>query len=269
MSPMPATTGSALYCGRVVHKRLLPFAHAFRYRTFQLFLELDELPDLDRRLRLFSHNRWNLFGFSDRDHGPRDGRPLRPWIDAHLADAGIDLEGGPVRLLCFPRVLGYVFNPLSIWFCHHRDGSLRALLYEVSNTFGERHSYLVPVSLGADGAPTPHSVAKRFYVSPFIGMAGRYDFRLTPPGERMVVSIRHTTAEGLLLVASQSGRRRPLDDRSLLGVLLGYPLLTLKVIAAIHWQALRLWAKGARPLRRPPPPAPEVTLIASPAVAAE
>ena len=177
---------SALYFGKVMHKRLRPFVHAFSYRVFSLYLDLDEAETLSRRLRLFSHNRWNLFSFQDRDHGPRNGSPLRPWIDRHLSAAGIDLEGGAVRLLCFPRVLGYVFNPLSIWFCHHVDGSLRAVLYEVRNTFGEKHGYLIPLAPGhKSGGAVIQDAAKAFYVSPFIAMEQRYDFRLAEPGEKL------------------------------------------------------------------------------------
>ena len=187
---------SALYFGKVMHKRLRPFVHAFSYRVFSLYLDLDEAETLSRRLRLFSHNRWNLFSFQDRDHGPRNGSPLRPWIDRHLSAAGIDLEGGAVRLLCFPRVLGYVFNPLSIWFCHHVDGSLRAVLYEVRNTFGEKHGYLIPLAPGhKSGGAVIQDAAKAFYVSPFIAMEQRYDFRLAEPGDRGVQRLGRAPAE--------------------------------------------------------------------------
>ena len=208
---------SALYLGHVRHTRLRPFVHAFTYRVFSLLIDLDELPALDRRLRLFSHNRRNVLSFMDRDHGPRDGSALRPWIERRLAADGIDISGGRVRLLCMPRVLGYVFNPLSVWFCHDREGALRAVLYEVSNTFGGRHGYLLPVS-GDHGAGGP---------------------------------VRFQDAAGPLLAATQTGRRRPLSDASLMGALAWAPALTWKVIAAIHWQALRLWLKGAPYYRRP------------------
>ncbi|MGF1591626.1 MAG: DUF1365 domain-containing protein [Kiloniellaceae bacterium] len=260
-----APTASALYFGKVMHKRLRPFVHGFTYRVFSLYLDLDELAACDRRLRLFSHNRWNLFSFHDRDHGARDGGALKPWIEAQLAAAGIDLAGGPVRLLCFPRVLGYVFSPLSIWFCHHADGSLRAILYEVRNTFGGKHGYLIPVAPGhRDGDAIVQSAAKRFYVSPFIAMDSRYDFRLAVPGERLAVAIHQWVPEGGQLLARQSGRRRTLSDGNLLRAFFAYPLMTAKVIGAIHWQALRLWLKGARTLPRPPAPAQSVTLVAAP-----
>lgn len=252
---------SCLYLGAVMHKRLRPFAHGFRYRVFSLFVDLDELPALDRKLRLFSHNRRNLFAFYDRDHGPRDGTPLRPWIDAHLRRADLDPAGGRVRLLCFPRMLGYVFNPLSIWFCHHADGHLLAVLYEVRNTFGERHGYLIPAAPSAPGAPLAQQADKAFYVSPFLGMEAGYRFRLKVPDARLAVAIRQSVPEGDQLVARQSGRRVALNDRALLFVFFAYPLMTMKVIAAIHWQALRLWWRGAKLQNRPTPPLYEVTLV--------
>lgn len=252
---------SALYFGQVMHKRLRPFGHRFVYRIFQLCLDLDELPQLDRRLRLFSHNRFNLFSFHNRDHGARDGSALRPWIEAQLAQAGIDLEGGPVRLLCFPRILGYVFNPLTLWFCHHRDGSLRAVLYEVRNTFGDKHGYLIPVANPpAPGEPLLQGCDKALHVSPFIPMQAHYRFRLTVPNDRLSLVIRESVSEGELLVAAQSARRAELTDARLLRAFFTHPLLTLKVIGAIHWQALRLWLKGASFHRRPQPPADAVSL---------
>jgi len=266
-APSPSATPSALYFGKVMHRRLRPFVHAFTYRVFSLYLDLDSLAEDSRRLRLFSHNRWNLFSIHDRDHGARDGSPLKPWIERHLAAAGIDTAGGPVRLLCFPRVLGYVFNPLSIWFCYHADGGLRAVLYEVRNTFGGKHGYLVP--LAADhhsGTPIVQGADKNFYVSPFIVMEQHYVFRLAEPGERLAVAIRQGGPQGAQLVARHSGRRRPLSDRMLLLAFLVYPLMTLKVIAAIHWQALRLWLKGARLQPRPPAPSEEVTLVPQAAI---
>ena len=252
----PASRSSCLYFGRVMHKRLRPFSHRLAYRVFSVFIDLDELPGLSDRLRLFSHNRWNIFSFLDRDHGARDGSALRPWVEARLAERGIDLEGGAVRLLCFPRVLGYVFNPLTVWFCYHRSGRLAAMLYEVHNTFGEKHDYLIPVDPARDGgAPIIQSCEKAFYVSPFIDMAATYQFRVGLPDERLAVVIHQQVSEGPLLVASQIARRKPLSDKMLLRAFLAYPLMTLKVIVGIHWHAFRLWRKGARLVARPTAPA--------------
>lgn len=253
---------SGLYEGTVVHRRMKPVRHRFSYRVFSLLLDLDELPDLDRRLRLFAHNRFGLTGFDDRDHGPRRAAPLRGWIDAQLGAAGL-ATGGPVRLLCFPRVLGYVFNPLSVWFCHRPDGSLGAILHEVSNTFGERHGYLLPAEMGEDGL-VRQACDKRFFVSPFMAMATTYRFRIRPPGERVAVAIHQTDAEGPVLHAALTGRRVELDDRALAGAWLRHPLMTAKVMAGIHWEALHLWRKGMRLLPRPPAPSTPVTFVPNP-----
>ena len=251
---------SALYFSRVMHKRLRPFVHRFDYRVFSLWLDLAEIPRLAGRLRLFSYNRFNLFAFYDRDHGPRDGGSLREHVDAALRQADIDLAGGPVHLLCFPRVLGYVFNPLSIYFCRHADGSLRAILYEVRNTFGDMHSYLLPVERGrSPDDPINQACDKDMYVSPFIGMTARYRFRVKEPGRRLSVLIRESTPEGELLVAAMNGRRVGLSDAGLVRAFFGHPLMTLKVMGAIHWQALWLWLKGAAFHRRPDPPAAPVS----------
>jgi DUF1365 family protein len=235
-----------------------------------LLADLDELPELDRRLRLFSLDRWNVFSFHTRDHGPRDGNPLRPWIDARLAEADIDLAGGPVRLLAYPRLWGYAFNPLTVWFCYHRDGRLMAVNYEVSNTFGQHHHYLIPVPEGhRPGRALRQSCAKGFHVSPFLPMEGGYDFRVTEPGAHQTTVIRQYVESGQILLATQSGQRVALSDRSLLRALAAHPLMTVKVIAAIHWQALKLWRRGARFHKSPPAPARSVTIVESTREAAE
>lgn len=245
--------------GTVMHRRLFPVRYRFAYRVFSLLLDLDELPALDRRLRLFSHNRFNLLSFHDRDHGPRRDAPLRPWIETLLREQGIELAGGPVRLLCFPRVLGYVFNPLSLWYCHHADGSLRAVLCEVSNTFGEHHGYLLHEGGAPLADPLRQSRDKRFHVSPFISMEARYSFRISRPGERLAVVIHEHQRGRLMLTASLTGRLAPLTDGRLLAAALRIPLLTLKVMILIHWQALKIWLRGAPFHRKPPPPEQEIT----------
>ena len=252
-------SSSCLYFGRVMHKRLRPFTHRFTYRTFSMLLDLDELPELDRKLRFFAYNRSNVFSFLDRDHGARDGTPVREWLGKKLSERGIALEGGQVQVLCMPRVLGYVFNPLSIWFCRHRDGRLKAIVYEVRNTFGEHHSYVETVDQDwTEGDALIQSCDKAFYVSPFIGMKARYNFRIKPPAETLSVAIRQQVPEGELLVATQNGRRAGLTSFALLSTLLRYPLMTFKVTGAIHWEALRLWIKGARFHQRPTAPAKDV-----------
>ena len=259
---------SCLYFGEVMHRRLRPMQHRFRYRVFSLYVDLDELPYLAKRLRLFSHNRWNLFSFFDRDHGSADGstddpHPVREWVDRQLDAAGIDCQGGKITLLCFPRLFGFVFNPLSTFFCHDRNGDLKAILYEVSNTFSQRHSYLLPCDNSArrnTPAAINQTCEKRLYVSPFIGMSATYRFRVKVPDERLSILIRQGTTEGKQLVAAHIGRRVPLTDANLINAFVRYPLMTVKVVAAIHWEAFRLWRKGAKLVSRPAPPAHEVTL---------
>jgi hypothetical protein len=246
---------SCFYDGAVMHRRYRPFSHRFAYRVFSLYVDLDELPAIGRQCKLLSHNRWNIMSFRDRDHGPRDGTPLRPWIEAELARAGIGGPFGAVRILCFPRLFGYVFNPISVWFCHRRDGSLAATLYEVSNTFGEHHCYLIPSTAEPSAnAAMEQACPKLFYVSPFVSMGAHYRFRLRVPDDRLQFGIFAAGAEGAIMTAVHNGRRRALTLANAVSLLLARPLMTFKVIAAIHWQALRLWLKGARRFRRPAPP---------------
>lgn len=254
---------SALYLGRVTHVRRFPRRHGFAYGVWYLLVDLDELPELDRRIPGFTVDRPGPVSFRTRDHGPRDGSPLRPWIEGHLAGAGIDLEGGAIRILCFPRVLGCVFNPLSVWFCHHRDGTLRAIAYEVANTFGGRHTYLAPVDPPlAAGASARHRFDKELFVSPFIDRAARYDFTARTPDERVSVVVRESVAQGHVLTATLSAARVPLTGTTLARAFFGYPLVTVKVIAGIHWEALKLWRKGAPYRRHEPTSAPPVTVVA-------
>ncbi len=226
-----------------------------------LLLDLDELPEMDRRLRLFSLGRFNLLSFQPRDHGDGSPTPLRAQVERHLSDAGIEPDGGAIRLLCLPRMLGYVFNPLSLYFCYSTGGGLAAILYEVSSTFGERHTYLIPV----DG-PAPEirqSAAKRLHVSPFMDMALDYDFKVQPPGDKVRVVIDTFDVEGLLLAASFTGVRREVTDANLLTACATHPLLTLKVMAAIHWEALKIVLKGVRLRGGPPAPAEPVSVGAN------
>ena len=249
---------SGLYTGRIGHTRLRPRKHVLSYGVFMLLLDLDELAELDGRLRWFSLRRFNLLSFQPRDHGDGSSTPLRTQVERHLSTAGIEPDGGAIRLLCLPRVLGYVFNPLSLYFCHRRDGRLAAILYEVSSTFGERHTYLIPAD-GAEGE-VRQSAAKRLHVSPFMDMALDYDFKVQPPGDKVRVVIDTFDAGGLLLAASFSGTRRDLTDRALLAAFATHPLLTLRVMAAIHWEALKIVLKGVRLRGGPPAPAEPVSV---------
>ena len=246
---------SAIYRGDVVHDRRRPERHRLRYAVFYLLLDLDELPLLDQRYRLFGYNRRAALSFHDSDHGPADGSALRPWIDDRLRDAGIAPDGGPVRLLCFPRVFGYVFNPLSVYFCYRQDGDLSAILYEVCNTHGERHTYVIAAPDRPRAVIRQHC-EKSLYVSPFIGMDAMYDFRVLPPGDDVRVAIREEDGDGLILAAAFSGHRVELDGKSLARSLADFPFMTLKVMAAIHWEALRMLLKGFRVFRHKTAAAP-------------
>ncbi len=244
-----------------MHRRFFPVGHRLRYGVWYLLADLDELTDLDRQIRGFSFERPGLVSFRSRDYGPRDGSPLRPWIEAKLAEAGIALDGGAVRLLCFPRVFGYVFNPIAVWFCHGPKGELRAILYEVSNTVGQRHHYLVPVVPGDDRAVIRTAFSKELYVSPFIDMDSTYEFRTRIPDQRIAVLVRETAPGGQVLMATLTGRRRELSGGALARVLARYPLVTIKVIGGIHWEALKLRCMGAPFRRRGLPPAHTLTIV--------
>jgi uncharacterized protein len=242
---------SALYVGSVMHRRVRPRGHKFRYRAFWFLVDLDELAEISGRLRLFSHNRFNLFSFHDKDHGDGTATPLHAQVECQLGEAGINLAGGPIRLLCMPRSLGYCFNPLSVYFCYRADGALAALVYQVHNTFGQRRSYVIPV--GNESGTLHQHCQKAFYVSPFMDMNMRYDFRVTGPGQRIGVGIRTSASAIPIMSAVLTGAREDLTDRNLMKVFLAIPAVTLKVIAAIHWEAVRLWLKGLRWRRRPVP----------------
>lgn len=236
-----------LYRGLVTHRRLRPREHSFRYRLFWLLLDLDRLEAAASRTRWFSIGRFNLLSFQPRDHGDGSGRDLRAQALEKLAEAGIEGVDGPIRLLTLPRLLGFVFNPISVYYCHRADGTLAAVIYEVSSTFGERRSYVLP----ADGERFEHGCAKTLHVSPFMRMDMRYAFRGRDPGERLALLIDGHDPEGLLIATAMKGERRPLSDSEILKAALATPLETLKVVAAIHWEALRLFLK-----RTPLAPAP-------------
>jgi uncharacterized protein len=234
---------NAIYVGRVVHNRA--GKHRLRYNVFMLALDVDTLDALDRRLRLFSHNRRNLIALHDCDHAERIKQPIRPQIEARLREADIDWEGGGITLLTMPRVLNYAFNPLSVYFCWRRGGDLAAIVHEVSNTFGERHFYaMAPEAIL--GECVTQSCSKNFFVSPFLEMGLRYEFNILPPGEAVRVAMRVMRGEECVLTASFAGKRRALSDANLLCAWAGNPLMTFKVIAGIHWEALKLFLKGVR-----------------------
>lgn len=252
------TGASALYVGPVTHRRFKPKMHALRYRVFMLLLDLDELPGLLGRLQLLRPGRFGLMSFRVRDHGDKAHDDLKTYVSTRLTEAGV-AGGGPIRLLCMPRVLGYGFNPLSVYFCHDAEGRLTAILYEVRNTFGQRHSYLIATpEAGPDSVQ--QTAPKRFYVSPFMDMDLTYVFDVAPPGEDVRITIQVRDDTGPVLTAAFAGQRRELTDKALLHAWITHPLLTLKVMAGIHWEAVKIVAKGFRFNGRPPLPDKPVTL---------
>ena len=242
---------AALYFGEVMHARLKPVGHRFSYRVMSLLIDLDRLAAADRQSPLFGVNRAALYSFHEKDHGDRDGASLRAYAQRCAAQHDIDLNGGRVWLLCYPRLLGHTFNPLSVYFCYRADGALSLVIYEVRNTFGEMHPYVLPVRPGEiTEVGLRQQQDKLFYVSPFIAMAMRYHFRVSPPGEQVRLRILETDCDGPLLSATFSGQRRALTTSTLLRAFFSLPLVTLKIVAAIHWEALRLWLKGLRLVER-------------------
>ena len=276
LGPPPPTgedVSSALYVGEVAHRRVHGIDHALRYGLYMLLLDIDAAERRIRPLRWLTHGRFGLMSFSPRDHGDRSATPLRTQIETHLTAAGVDLEGGAIRLLTMPRILGYGFNPLSVYFCHHADGTLAALLYEVTNTFHERHSYLVALPSPPPSGEGDHEVVegdrptvvrqtteKTFFVSPFMDMDLTYDFTVRPPGEAVSVVVAVRKGDQPILTATFAGRRRPLTDRDLVRAWITHPLLTWKVMWGIHWEAARGMLKGARYRNRDTPPAHPVTV---------
>jgi DUF1365 family protein len=233
------TPAAWLLSGRVMHERLRPKRHRFTYPVFYVRFDLDRLASLDSGW--FGIDRWRPLSFYRRDHGPRDGSDLAAWMRAQLAAAGIEEADGRIWLQAFPRVFGYAFNPVSVWLCHDRDGGLRALFAEVRNTFGERHGYLLSARLHAPiTADTPLMCRKVLHVSPFCRVEGGYTFRVKESVSRASVAIDYHDADGLLIHTAFAGHLTPLTRASAYAALLRQPLLTVGVVARIHWQALRL-----------------------------
>jgi uncharacterized protein len=250
---------SCLYRGEVVHRRVAPLAHELRYRVYNLFVDVDELGGLARRFRLFGYNRFNLFSIDDRDHGPGDGTPVAEhvWRIARATQTP-----RPVRRLfmfCYPRVLGYVFNPLTVYYGFDADGGLCLTIYEVNNTFGDRHSYAIPAN-----GKSRQTCDKELYVSPFNKVEGFYRFTVEPPAEALHLGIALITPEGPCLTAWFAGNRLPLTDGNLWRSFFSLPALPLRVLGGIHLEALRLWRKGLRLKRRPAPPASPVSILNEP-----
>ncbi|WP_263079434.1 DUF1365 domain-containing protein [Endozoicomonas sp. Mp262] len=243
---------SCLYLASVMHQRIRPRRHGFRYGVTSWLVDLDELDELAGQLRLFSRNRFNLLSFYDRDYGDRSGSDLKAQVIALLQDKGVS-KPDRVSLLCFPRVFGYVFNPLSIYFCYRPDGSISAILHEVSNTFGERHTYIIP----CNGHYRERDIirqraGKEMHVSPFMAMDYQYGFRIKPPGEQLLVGITMADTKGLMFSAVLKGNRKPLTDWGLTAQLATMPLMTVKITVGILWEATRLYIKGLKIFKHKP-----------------
>jgi uncharacterized protein len=240
-----------LWFGRTLHRRERPFVRSFSYRIAMLELDVDRLGDAGRLSRLVSIGRPNLIAFRPTDHGARNKSvPLRLWAEARFAEAGIDLDGGAIRLVTFPRVLGYGFAPISLWFGYGPGRDLRGVLYEVHNTFGEAHTYISAVGAEARHRLTDEAgrtlADKEFFVSPFLDVSGTYRFTLRKAPERMELVVENLGASGREHLASMAINALPLTTPTVLRWLVSVPISGLGVMAAIYWQALRLWLKGAR-----------------------
>ena len=239
------TFRSALYEGLVVHHRTRPRDHRLRYRVFMLLLDLDEIDALDARLKGFSRGRWNLIGFHDGDYLEEAETSLKTAVLTRLRDDNLAPEGARISVLAMPRILGKGFNPLSVFFCHDAGGRLVATVHAVRNTFGQRHDYVLPAR-ETGGGRVEQGARKAFYVSPFLPMDLRYAFTIAPPDEAVHVGVDVLDAQGLVLAASFSGVRRPLTDGAIWRSLATHPWQVLGVLAAIHWEALKIVLKGFR-----------------------
>lgn len=235
---------SALYFGKLRHRRFQPRRHQFTYDLFMAWLDIDRIPELMRISPFLSHNRFNWASFCDRDHFGDPRVSLRERVRQDAAAQGISLPDGPIFLLTHLRYLGYVFNPISLFYCYDADESLRVVLAEVNSTFGETHNYWLHAgNEQASGKSRRYRCPKALHVSPFMGMDLDYQFVLTPPGDGLVAHMNTLAGAESFFDATLNLHREPWDGRSLHRALLAHPWMTTKVIAAIHWEALRLWAK--------------------------
>lgn len=253
-----SAVSTCLYVGEVVHRRLSPVHHQLRYKVYNLFIDVNEIDAVAKRLKFLSYNRFNLFALSDAEFGAGDGTTIKDhaWSLVQQSQNGGHIKR--IFMFCYPSVLGRIFNPLTTYYCFSADDQLQLMIYEVSNTFGERHSYVVPV----DGTSN-QSCEKRFYVSPFNKVEGHYDFTIAAPHEQLKLGIRLTDSNGPCLNAWFSGTRQELTDSALLRSFFSLPLLPLKILGGIHWEALKLLLKGMRLQHRPEPLQPPVSFVQS------
>jgi len=239
---------SSIYVGSVIHKRFKPKVHSFNYKVFSFLIDLSELELMSKNLKLFSYNKFNIVSFYNKDHGPRDGSSLKNWVIDNLKKNGIEIDDIQIKLLCYPRIFGYVFNPLSVFYVYDKNLNLISILYEVKNTFGEQHTYIFKTDKNQN--LIQHVCKKKFHVSPFIEMNCVYFFRLLKPGKKISVIIDQNDKEGKVLYASQDGIKSELNNNTLIKAYLKHPLMTFKIILAIHFEAFKLWTKGIKYIKR-------------------
>ena len=239
---------SCIYSGFVTHERFKPKKHFFSYKTFSLLIDLNEIEDIEKKIKFFSYNKFNILSFYNLDHGNRDGSSLIKWVKNTLKKSKLNFKIGKIKLLCYPRFFGYVFNPLSVFYCYDINFKLKAILYEVKNTFNEQHTYIFRCSTSSN--LILHKCNKKFYVSPLIEMETFYNFRLLKPGKKLNVLIKQNDKKGLLLIARQTGKRLNLSSKNLFFEFLKHPFMSFKVILAIHFEAFRLWSKGIKHVKK-------------------
>ena len=244
--------------GEVVHKRVHPRQHKLSYRVFSLLLDVDQIDDTAARLKFFSLDRFNIFSVKQKDHGFRDGSSLSKFAWNIVDKAGVSEQVASIEVLLYPRLFGFAFNPLTVYFCNDGEGQPVLLIYEVRNTFGEFLTYVLHAGRNRNGTYT-HNTRKLFYVSPFNNVEGDYTFHVAKADQELTVGVALSTAANPILRTHFRGKKRQLSDASLLRCLYQYPLMTLKVVWGIHWEALKLWRKGL-PLRDRPD-APQSTIV--------
>ena len=239
---------SFIYTGTVIHKRFKLKIHTFNYKVFSLLIDLSEIDLLHKTLKLFSYNKFNVVSFFNKDHGPRDGSSLVNWVINNLKKNNIESNDVQIKLLCYPRIFGYVFNPLSVFYVYDKNSDLISILYEVKNTFGEQHTYVFKTK--KEQNLIEHVCKKKFHVSPFIEMNCVYFFRLLKPDNKISVIIDVQDPEGKILYASQDGVKSELNNINLIKSYLKHPLMTFKIILAIHFEAFKLWIKGIKFIKK-------------------
>ena len=239
---------SFIYTGNVVHKRFKPKIHFFKYKVFSLLIDLSEIHLLDKELKIFSYNKFNIISFYDKDHGARDGSSVENWVKNNLKRNNINTNEIQIKLLCYPRIFGYVFNPLSVFYIYDKNSNLISILYEVKNTFGEQHTYIFKTNINNN--LIQHMCKKKFHVSPFIEMDCVYFFRLLKPGNKISVIIDQNDKDGKILYASQDGVKSEITNSNMTKSYLKHPLMTFKIILAIHFEAFKLWSKGIKFIKK-------------------